>query len=60
MISYLAVVFFCAGDCYFWSGQKLHSSQAACQSEIAAVVRELDKNEIEAQWQCLRVPLSEA
>lgn len=60
MTSFLAVVFFCAGDCYFWSSKKLHNSETACQREIALVIKELEKQQVEGKWQCIRVPLTEA
>jgi hypothetical protein len=57
MTSYLAVIFFCAGDCYFWSSKQLHSSEASCQREVVAVVKELEKAGAEPAFQCIKVPL---
>jgi hypothetical protein len=59
MISYLAVVFFCAGqECFFWTGKKLHNTEQACINDIAVVVRELEKNGTPSAFQCVRVPIT--
>lgn len=58
MNSFLAVVFFCMGDCFFWSGKTLHATETACRNDIVVVVRELEKQGVEAAFQCIRVPLT--
>lgn len=58
MVSYLAVVFFCAGgDCFFWSSPKLQPNEATCQKDAIAVVQEVEKLKAKAYFQCLKVPL---
>lgn len=59
MTSFLAVVFFCANECFFWSGKKLHPNEASCIKELAVVVKEIEKQGVEAAFQCIRVPLTE-
>jgi hypothetical protein len=59
MISYIAVVFFCLaeGDCYFWSGKTLHTSDTACQRELDSVVKALEERDVPSAFQCIKVPL---
>jgi hypothetical protein len=58
MVSYLAVAFFCiSGECYFWSGQALHSSEASCQQEVATFAKAAEDQGVNSATQCLKVPL---
>lgn len=58
MVSYLAVIFFCAGEaCYFWSSKALHATETACLQELAPLVVGLEKEGIKKYFQCLKVPI---
>ena len=55
---FIAVVFFCAGECAFFKATENYYSIEKCQQKVQAVMKELESKGIESEGTCLRIKVS--
>ena len=55
---YIAVVFFCAGECAFFKSSENYYKLSDCKQKVQAVMKDLENKGIESEGTCLPIKVS--